>query len=92
MLPSTVMDYANRSTHSVDQAPIVKESIYTSKLSEIVGSSQHVLTRRVESTEEEFSENLEFKLPSLRSLFIIIGGNALFQVHNWLHPYKNFQN
>jgi len=83
MLPSTVMDYANRSAHSVNQVPIAKESIYTSKLSEIVGSSQHVLTQRVESTEEVSSEeNPEFKLPSLRSLFIIIGGNALFQVHN----------
>jgi len=80
--PSTVIYYANRSAHNVNQALIAKESIYTSKLSETVGSSNHVLTRRVESTEEEVSaeENLEFKLPSLRSLFIIIVGNAFFQV------------
>jgi hypothetical protein len=80
VLPSTVIDYANR---NFNQIPTAKESTYTSKLSEIIGSSKQVFTRRVESTDEEVSveENPEFKLPSLRSLFIIIGGNALFQVN-----------
>ena len=83
VLPSTVIDYASRSTHSFNQIPSAKESTYTSKLSEIADSSKQVFTRRVESTDEDASveENLEFKLPSLRSLFIIIGGNALFQVN-----------
>ncbi|KIM39119.1 hypothetical protein M413DRAFT_75216 [Hebeloma cylindrosporum] len=80
VLPSTVIDYANRSAHHF-QIPTAKESTYTSKFSEIVGASKHVFTRRVEPADEEVSveENPEFKLPSRRSLFIIIGGNALFQ-------------
>ena len=83
MLPSTVIDYATQSTDTFTQIPITKQSTSTFKLSEIIGSSTQALTRRVESTDEDVSveENPEFKLPSLRSLFIIIGGNALFQVY-----------
>ena len=83
VLPLNVIDYANRSTDTFTQIPIAKESIYISKLSEIVGSGKQVFTRSIESTDEEVSieENPEFKLPSLPSLFIIIGGNALFQVN-----------
>jgi hypothetical protein len=82
VLPSTVIDYANGSTRILDQMPTAKASTSTFKLSEIFGSTSHVFTRRAEPTDEEapVEENPEFKLPSLRSLFVVIGGNALFQV------------
>ena len=82
VLPSTVIDYANASTHTFDQTPTAKGSTSTFKLPEIFGSTQHLFTRRVESTNEEapVEGDPEFKLPSLQSLFVVIGGNALFQV------------
>jgi len=83
VLPSTVIDYANGSTRTFEQIPTAKGSTSTFKLPEIFGSTQRLFTRRVESTDEvaPVEENLEFKLPSLRSLFVVIGGNALFQVN-----------
>ncbi|KDR68701.1 hypothetical protein GALMADRAFT_256505 [Galerina marginata CBS 339.88] len=74
ILPPTVLDYTDN---------IHKEPNYISKLAEIggiVSSSRDAFIRRVESSQEEENfESREFKLPSKRSLFIIIGGNALFQ-------------
>ncbi|KAF8972579.1 major facilitator superfamily domain-containing protein [Flammula alnicola] len=82
LLPSTVIDYADRARH--EPAKSTKQSTsYISKLSEIggiVSSSRDAFVRRVDSSnEEETVENPEFKLPSWSSLFVIIGGNALFQ-------------
>lgn len=80
LLPSTVIDYVQ------DESKDKASSTYISRLSEIggiVSSSREVFIRRVESSqqeEEETHENPEFKLPNGRSLFVIIGGNALFQV------------
>lgn len=76
-LPLTVIDYADRVRTS-------KERPYISKLGGLVTASRDAIVRPVELSAEpedvEISENPEFKLPSLRSLFIIIAGNALFQV------------
>lgn len=79
ILPATVIDYTDRIHAS-------KESTYISKLSEIggiVATSRDVFVRRVDSSRDEdidTFQNPELKLPSLRSLFVIIGGNAVFQV------------
>ncbi|PPQ78813.1 hypothetical protein CVT25_010682 [Psilocybe cyanescens] len=79
ILPATVIDYTDRIHAS-------KESTYISKLSEIggiVATSRDVFVRRVDSSRDEdidTFQNPELKLPSLRSLFVIIGGNAVFQL------------
>lgn len=86
LLPSTVIDYVQK-----DSATKGKESPHSapSRLSElggIISASRDVLARHVDSgslqlaDEPQAHENSEFKLPNLRSLFIIIGGNALSQV------------
>ncbi|KAH9487241.1 hypothetical protein JR316_0001310 [Psilocybe cubensis] len=78
ILPATVLDYSEQ-IHS-------KESNYISKLSEIGGivtTSREAFVRRVDPTASDdidALQNPEFKLPSWRSLFIIIGGNAVFQL------------
>lgn len=84
ILPSTVVDYVDHPQHdAVTKAR--KETIFVSKLSQIGGiisSRREAFIRPVDSdlAEEDTSGNPEFKLPSFRSLFVIIGGNALFQV------------
>ncbi|PPQ97042.1 hypothetical protein CVT26_001300 [Gymnopilus dilepis] len=82
VLPTTVIDYVDRTEDERKDS-----STYISKLSEIGGivssSSREVFIRRVNSSqqgEEETDENPEFRLPSGKSLFVIIGGNALFQL------------
>lgn len=58
-----------------------------SKLSEVggvVSSTTETFVRRVDPYNEEESPtiNQEYKLPSRRSMFVVIGGNALFQVRS----------
>jgi hypothetical protein len=60
---------------------------FASKLSDVggvVSSTTETFVRRVDPYNEEESPtiNQEYKLPSRRSMFIIIGGNALFQVRS----------
>ncbi|KAF8169936.1 membrane transporter [Pholiota molesta] len=57
--------------------------VYAPRPDVLVPSNVQEFTRQVDSeitSEDDQTENTEFKLPSLRSLFIILGGNALFQV------------
>ncbi|PPQ80527.1 hypothetical protein CVT26_004310 [Gymnopilus dilepis] len=78
VLPSTIVDYAQYRHESTSGA-----SASTSGLSRVVSSSQNILTRRVDSPQhlpQEPEENAELKLPSWRSMGIVIGGNALFQI------------
>ncbi|KAJ3504441.1 hypothetical protein NLJ89_g7930 [Agrocybe chaxingu] len=82
---TTAIEYADRVHQSHDDASSSKskkEFSYVSKISEITGivsATREAFVQRADS-EEFVSDNSEFKLPSRRSLFIIIGGNALFQL------------
>ncbi|KAJ3504443.1 hypothetical protein NLJ89_g7929 [Agrocybe chaxingu] len=82
---TTAIDYAERvhQAHSdASSSKSKKESSYVSKISEITGivsATREAFIRRVDS-EDSIPENSELKLPSRRSLFIVIGGNALFQL------------
>jgi len=91
LLPSTVIDYVQTDSGT----PGTESSHYpTSRLSQlggIISASRDALARRVDSGSLQLTnvnepqaqdaiERSEFKLPNLSSLFIIIGGNALFQV------------
>ncbi|KAJ3510442.1 hypothetical protein NLJ89_g4669 [Agrocybe chaxingu] len=80
---TTAIDYADRAHGDTSSAKSKKESTYASKISEfsgIVSATRKVFIQRVDSEEGSILENSEFKLPSRRSLFIIIAGNALFQI------------
>lgn len=93
LLPSKVINYVQN-----DSATPSKESSHyaASRLSElggIISASKDALARRVDSGSslqlppnkpqvQDEIENSEFKLPNLSSLFVIIGGNALFQVNS----------
>ncbi|KAH9475840.1 hypothetical protein JR316_0011400 [Psilocybe cubensis] len=87
-LSSTVIDYAN-CRHPAKES-MEKESMYISKVSElaniIAGNGIQTFVRHPEPSSEGIvdqdtpSQSHEFKLPSWSSLFIIIGGNAVFQL------------
>lgn len=86
--PSTVIDYANDRQPSKES--VLKEPTYISKLSEVANivtaNGFQTFVRHAELSSEgivdldALSQSHEFKLPSWSSLFIIIGGNAVFQV------------
>ena len=83
-LPSSVIELVDRAHQSNDAK--TSKSPYSVTLSELKGalSSSRDAFRDTTQNDEEPLDNPEFKLPSWRSLFVIIGGNALFQV---LLPY-----
>ncbi|KAJ3493812.1 hypothetical protein NLJ89_g10933 [Agrocybe chaxingu] len=85
---TTAIEYADRVHQSHDDASSSKskEFSYASKISEITGivsATREAFVQRGDS-EELVTDNSEFKLPSRRSLFIIIGGNALFRLSFFL--------
>ena len=85
--PRLVINYVQN-----DSATPSKESSRLSELGGIISASKDALARRVDSGSLQLApntpqvqdeiENSEFKLPNLSSLFVIIGGNALFQVNS----------
>ena len=98
LLSSTVIDYVQNDCAT----PSRGSSHYTaSRLPEldrgsIISASRDALARRVDSgslqlvnepQSQDAIEHSEFKLPKLSSLFIIIGGNALFQA-SCVYPFN----
>jgi hypothetical protein len=85
--PRLVINYVQN-----DSATPSKESSRLSELGGIISASKDALARRVDSGSlqlppntpqvQDEIENSEFKLPNLSSLFVIICGNALFQVNS----------
>lgn len=88
-LPSTVVDYVSRSqsrTSAVDASIDQRKRSKISLFNDVVSSSKEAIVRVVNSSEppeQAPSANPEFKLPSYKSLFIMIGGNAIFQVRSF---------
>ncbi|KAF9042118.1 major facilitator superfamily domain-containing protein [Panaeolus papilionaceus] len=84
ILPSTFIDYASRSHEEKGDGEAASSSKLGDSLGGLVTASKTAFVRQVDSSNGEADslvhENPEFKLPSWRSLFVIIGGNALFQV------------
>lgn len=70
VIKSTVVDYAHPSVRREPFSHLTIPSIFSSRR----GHNGHV-----ENAEEEQFIESELKLPSYRSLFVAIGGNALFQ-------------
>ncbi|KAF8149959.1 major facilitator superfamily domain-containing protein [Crassisporium funariophilum] len=80
LLPSTVLDYAlgdplKRSSKES------QDPTYASRVSTVVSASREAIIGLVDHSNGDTAEveDSEFKLPSRSSLFVIIGGNALFQ-------------
>ncbi|CAA7268230.1 unnamed protein product [Cyclocybe aegerita] len=82
---TTAIEYSDR-VHEVpndaSSSKSKKDSSYVYKISEITGIVSATREAFIQDIDSEgfVPENSEFKLPSRRSLFIIIGGNALFQL------------
>lgn len=79
----SVVDYTRPAYNDLLKLSKNLSPVYAPRLDVLVPSNVQDFTRQVDSeitNEEERTENTEFKLPSLRSLVIILGGNALFQV------------
>ncbi|KAF9483488.1 membrane transporter [Pholiota conissans] len=86
ILAPTVIDYTNHA-HLGDLVRSTSKELspaseLVSKVGGIVSSTTETFVRRVDSYVEDETPivNPEFKLPSWRSLFVVIGGNALFQL------------
>ncbi|PPQ98972.1 hypothetical protein CVT24_003468 [Panaeolus cyanescens] len=81
-LPSTVIDYTAHSREQKDDS--AASSKLVDSLGGLVSASRTAFVRPTDSSNADLvslvHENPEFKLPSKRSLFVIIVGNALFQV------------
>ncbi|KAF9554775.1 membrane transporter [Agrocybe pediades] len=84
-ISAPMIAYTDRRVHD-DSTP--QDSSYSlSKLSEItrvISSSKEAFARTgvsvTEAQEEVVTDDPEFKLPSKSSLFVVIGGNAIFQL------------
>ncbi|KAF8170363.1 major facilitator superfamily domain-containing protein [Pholiota molesta] len=79
----SVVDYTRPAYSDLEILSKNLSPVYAPRPDVLVPSNVQDFTRQVDSeitSEDNQTENTEFKLPSLRSLFIILGGNALFQV------------
>jgi hypothetical protein len=70
VIKSTVADYAHPGVRREPFSHLTIASIFSSRQ----GHSGHI-----ENAEEEHFIESELRLPSYKSLFVAIGGNALFQ-------------
>ena len=87
LLPSTVIDYIQNGSATPSKESSHCAASRLSELGGIISTSRDTLARHVDTgslqltnDEPQAQDASEFKLPSLSSLCIIIGGNALAQV------------